>query len=662
MLPLCACIALVAAIGAASGITGLFYACLYAAAISPGVELGRRAAGPAHPAGWIIGALLGYGTTQLALWLPIYLGIPHVATFIVSWILQAVVLVTLSQRLHGPVLTLPAWSPADTRALALTLLLVPLLMGPPYRNLGRQDDTGARHYRAYFTADFVWHTALAVELRRIDSPPRNPYMASRDMHYYWTYFLLPALAEPETTSQIVLKANAMLSAPLLIAMLYLLARTAVPRAGPAAAAVALGVLATSAEGSYELARMWESGAGPRTSRKPTSMQSRPGASSGCGSTASPAGSGTTRSIRSHARSRSSPARLPPPPVPPRRGRRSGWRAARSVSPRRSIPSLAGCSALIYGIAVALDALPRPGALAHRGGSHAGRRAGADRARMVRDQRGRGQRRRRRAVRLAGRPGREQHAKGTADFHRSGPASGARGTLALARAASTADAGGRHRGRDFAAADAHVTLSEPSWVGFRTGQILQLMMPVLLARLLWALAQRGRALASAVGRDRADRRLSRRRPSTSTTPRTSAIARWALASTGPLPITPAQQARVCVAAEVRPRRCGRADGADAAGPRALEPDPDLRAAAHERRPAYFAAADARVSAAIAGDSADSIAPPIHARRGRSRATVASSISTSIRRIAPPIRKAWRSLIPARRTSSASITGEGSLSIE
>ena len=223
-----------------------------------------------------------------------------------SWILQAVVLVTLSQRLHGPVLTLPAWSPADTRALALTLLLVPLLMGPPYRNLGRQDDTGAQQYRAYFTADFVWHTALAVELRRMDSPPRNPYMASRDMHYYWTYFLLPALAAGDDV-QIVLKANAMLSAPLLIAMLYLLARTAVPRAGPAAAAVALGVLATSAEGSYELARMWESGAPYRTSRKPTSMQSRPGASSGCGSTASPAGSGATRSIRSHARSRSSPA-------------------------------------------------------------------------------------------------------------------------------------------------------------------------------------------------------------------------------------------------------------------------------------------------------------------------------------------------------------------
>ena len=279
-----------------------------------------------------------------------------------SWILQAVVLVTLSQRLHGPVLTLPAWSPADTRALALTLLLVPLLMGPPYRNLGRQDDTGAQQYRAYFTADFVWHTALAVELRRMDSPPRNPYMASRDMHYYWTYFLLPALAAGDDV-QIVLKANAMLSAPLLIAMLYLLARTAVPRAGPAAAAVALGVLATSAEGSYELARMWESGA-----RYSDLAETNIDAISSwrfqwLRIDGLAAGSGTTRSIRSHARSRSSPARLPPPPAPPP-SRQAIWLAGGALGLATTFnPFVGGVFCIIYGIAVALDALPRPGALA-----------------------------------------------------------------------------------------------------------------------------------------------------------------------------------------------------------------------------------------------------------------------------------------------------------
>ena len=38
-------------------------------------------------------------------------------------------------------MALPAWSPADTRALVLILLLVPVLMGPPYRNLGREDES-----------------------------------------------------------------------------------------------------------------------------------------------------------------------------------------------------------------------------------------------------------------------------------------------------------------------------------------------------------------------------------------------------------------------------------------------------------------------------------------------------------------------------------------
>ena len=53
------------------------------------------------------------------------------------------------------------------------LLLVPVLMGPPYRNLGRADATGNRYYRAYFTADFVWHSALAYELGKFSLPPQQ---------------------------------------------------------------------------------------------------------------------------------------------------------------------------------------------------------------------------------------------------------------------------------------------------------------------------------------------------------------------------------------------------------------------------------------------------------------------------------------------------------
>ena len=128
--------------------------------------------------------------------------------------------------------TLPAWTRADTHALLLVLLLVPAVMGPPYRNLGRADETGTRYYRAYFTADFVWHSALAYELGKFSLPPRNPYMAPRAMNYYWTYFLLPAtVAEtaaiaPLRNVERCLKANAVLSGVLMIGALFLLVRTA----------------------------------------------------------------------------------------------------------------------------------------------------------------------------------------------------------------------------------------------------------------------------------------------------------------------------------------------------------------------------------------------------------------------------------------------------
>ncbi len=65
-------------------------------------------------------------------------------------------------------------------------------MAAPYRNLGGANAEGTKHYRAYFTADFVWHAALTAELGRFQMPPRNPYMAREPLHYYWTYFLVPA--------------------------------------------------------------------------------------------------------------------------------------------------------------------------------------------------------------------------------------------------------------------------------------------------------------------------------------------------------------------------------------------------------------------------------------------------------------------------------------
>src|SRR5690606_23531426 len=99
----------------------------------------------------------------------------------------------------------------------------------------------------------VWHTALTREIARFEMPPRNPYMASERLHYYWTYFLVPAAVSargpaPLDAVEPVLKVNAICTAALLAAAFYVLAWTT--RAGPlvSALAVTLVALAVSAEG------------------------------------------------------------------------------------------------------------------------------------------------------------------------------------------------------------------------------------------------------------------------------------------------------------------------------------------------------------------------------------------------------------------------------
>ena len=249
----------------AAGLVSIAYVALFAFAIAPGLPLGFALFGRRHAAGWISGALIGYGLTQLTLWLVIVSGLASTLTFIVAWLLLLAVTMLLARGFSGgPFVFLPEWRAADTRALLLVLVLVPVLMGPPYRNLGRADETGNRYYRAYFTADFLWHSALAYELGNFALPPRNPYMTPRPMNYYWTYFLLPASAARLAPGGLgdmerCLKTNAMLAGLLMVGALFLLVRTAVASPWPAAAAVVLAIVAASSEGIYEIVTLVRQG-------------------------------------------------------------------------------------------------------------------------------------------------------------------------------------------------------------------------------------------------------------------------------------------------------------------------------------------------------------------------------------------------------------------
>jgi hypothetical protein len=236
-----------------AGPWALAYIPLFVLATLPGWPLGRVLFGR-HPAGWAAGALLGYGMTCIAFWAVLALHVASAGTFAVAWLL-----ITAAAwggiRRTTPLIALPAWSPPDARTLVLLLLLVPAVFLLPYKNLGARDADGNRFYRAYFTADFIWHMALTAELTKYAMPPVNPYLGDRTIQYYWTYFLVPAVISQEgagglTDIENSLKVNALCSGILFIAALVIVTWAASLSAVGTALAVVLAVIAASAEGLY----------------------------------------------------------------------------------------------------------------------------------------------------------------------------------------------------------------------------------------------------------------------------------------------------------------------------------------------------------------------------------------------------------------------------
>jgi hypothetical protein len=253
--------ALVAAIGEAAGTAGLAYALLFA--LAPGLPIGWRMFGRRHGGGWIVGAAVGYFLTTIALWAAIAVHVPGIAGFSIAWLLALAAGFAVSRGIAPAAPS--AWTRRDTTSLLLALLLVPALAGPPFARLGARDAEGNRYYRAYFTADFVWHMAVTAELDKFSMPPRNMFMPNRPLNYYWAYYVLPAAVSGSAPGQLAsvernLKVNALGTALLLISSMFLLAWVVVPNGPAVAAAVLLAVVASSAEGIYEMGRLLERGA------------------------------------------------------------------------------------------------------------------------------------------------------------------------------------------------------------------------------------------------------------------------------------------------------------------------------------------------------------------------------------------------------------------
>jgi hypothetical protein len=250
------------------GAGGVLYALLYLLALVPGLPVGWVLFGRGHAAGWIAGSLFGYAFTAFALWLTVAAGVPRARWMVVAWtVVTTAAWVPWARSRQAPLVTLSSWGRRDTTALLLVLLLVPVLLAPTVGKVGAVDEAGNERYRAYFTADFLWHGALTEELAKFDMPPRDPYAGDQPLNYYWAYFLLPGCALGTNPLGLwpaalpILKVNLLLSGLLFVGMLAGFTWSMVPRAGAAAAAVALSVLAASAEGSYALYDVFARGRG-----------------------------------------------------------------------------------------------------------------------------------------------------------------------------------------------------------------------------------------------------------------------------------------------------------------------------------------------------------------------------------------------------------------
>lgn len=240
------------------GFGGLVTLPLYLLGVLPGVAIGAALFGKKHAARFVAGGLLGYALLAFAFWIPVVTGQPAPLAFVFAWLMLLLLGKVLAGYFKGPLITLPEWTPRDSAALLLVLHLVPLLVGSPFARAGEVDENGTKYFRAYFTADFVWHMALTHEVARFEPQLKNPYIADEDLHYYWTYFLPAAVlatrGEPGASGRVeaTLKIVAMMTALLLVSMIYLVAWAATGRRWAAVVASGIAILAPSFEGLYAL--------------------------------------------------------------------------------------------------------------------------------------------------------------------------------------------------------------------------------------------------------------------------------------------------------------------------------------------------------------------------------------------------------------------------
>jgi hypothetical protein len=245
---------LAAFVAVASPLPLLFGLLSQAIFVLPGILIVRAIA---RDDGWLpavaFGPLLGQALGYLVLTLCWVIGARG------PWLLLAApaivaLLIVPANRLRGR-WRLPRTEPGDAVALALLLIIVPLVVGWPFAHVGELTPDG-QAYRAYFTADYVWRRAVVIELAKGAPLPVNPYFAGDALHYYWMPHMLTGVqyrfAAAWASLDELLLIRSIAIDLFLVAFLYGMTRLFRVRPWAAALGVAFVILSTSFEGLYAL--------------------------------------------------------------------------------------------------------------------------------------------------------------------------------------------------------------------------------------------------------------------------------------------------------------------------------------------------------------------------------------------------------------------------
>jgi hypothetical protein len=232
---------------------------------APGVWFARAVFGERDPSGigaWLIGPAFGFAFSVAGVFLLWAAGLHNWLAIVLGPGLT-IALALLVRRLGAPALRLPPFDTRDGAAIAVALLVVPLVTWLPYDHVGEHVAEGEA-YRAYFTADFVWAMTVTTELAKGDVPPANPLVMRENLRYYWmAHFLSGALYRNVSgwgiTAEQVVLIDGLGFGMAFVAFIYALARMAGASPGFAALFIALGFLANSYEGANRLWILWQQG-------------------------------------------------------------------------------------------------------------------------------------------------------------------------------------------------------------------------------------------------------------------------------------------------------------------------------------------------------------------------------------------------------------------